>query len=305
MKSIYYSALARLRLIPERRAFSSARQIFSKVPIVRSIGRQTVSLGKKVFFRKDSNVWVSVEKGFAKGVQLRLNLLTESNYWLGRHEVEVQEILKRLAKPGRIFYDLGAHLGVFSLAFAKSTGSQGEVFAFEPDPENALRVKEHINRNNFTDRVKPVEAAVWSCPTAKIPFKQGAVRRTYGGVCTDGITPVLADGETVMVPAISLDSFIQEGHPPPDILKIDVEGGECEVLKGGEKLFSASKPILICEVHYEGTARWITDWLVTKGYFGRWRIPKELFPRLLVAEAAANSGARLSSGTPGRTDVYL
>jgi hypothetical protein len=68
-------------------------------------------------------------------------------------------------------------------------------------------------------------------------------------------------------------------------MKTDVKGGECEVLKGGERLFSEVKPTLVCEIHHEQAARWIAEWPVTKGYAAEWLIPRELFPRPVVGQA--------------------
>jgi hypothetical protein len=49
------------------------------------------------------------------------------------------------------------------------------------------------------------------------------------------------------VPTVTLD-WLTEHFPPPDIIKIDVEGGEVAALEGGAKLLSDRKPIVHCEV---------------------------------------------------------
>jgi FkbM family methyltransferase len=213
----------------------------------------------------------------------------EGSYWLGQHEVAVQELLERLCKLGSVFYDIGAHLGFFSFGVANCTGPKGKVFAFEPDPENCAGIKEIAIRNNLQSRVKVVEAAAWSYTSSGgVPFRRGS-SKAHGGVLADGIAPVLADGEMQLVSAISLDDFLRKGNPCADVVKIDVEGGECEVLKGAEELFSRSRPMLLCEVHHEKAAQWITKWLVPKGYVAEWRVPKELYPRLLLGHPAKSS----------------
>ena len=162
-------------------------------------------------------------------------------------------------------------------------GPEGKVFGFEPEPENSRRFRQMIVRNNLQDRVTLVDAAAWSHTSAEIPFERGGRQKTYGGVVADGVRPVLAEGEIRLVKAFSLDD--RQGHPAPDVIKIDVEGGECEVLKGARQIFSRAKPALICEVHHQEAAAWIAEWLAEISYLAEWHVPDELFPRLLFAEA--------------------
>lgn len=284
MKSAYYSALAQAKLVGRRDALKHLRRSLRRVPLVRSLLPGAKRWASNVLLPKTPE-WVRVESGLAQGIWLRLNLDVEGGYWIGTYEARVQNLLKSLCAPGSIFYDIGANLGFFSFAVASQIGSSGKVFSFEPEPENGLRFREITVRNNLQDRVELVEAAVWSyTSSAGIPFRRGGRYRTYGGVLADGAAPVLAQGETRLVSTISLDDFIRGGHPAPDVLKVDVEGGECEVLKGGEELFSRARPSLICEVHREGAAKWIADWLAVKEYVPVWDIPEELFPRLLLAQ---------------------
>lgn len=192
--------------------------------------------------------------------------------------------------PGSVFFDIGASLGFFSLAVANAIGPRGKVIAFEPEPGNCARLKEMALRNNLQARIVIVETAVWSRRAqAGVPFRRGGRQATYGGVVSDGVTPVLAEGEMLRVAAVSLDDFLRQGNPAPDVLKVDVEGGECEVLKGGEGLFSRVRPAFICEVHRAEAARWIACWLSAKEYVTRWQVPEELYPRLLFAQAADSS----------------
>jgi len=229
--------------------------------------------------------WFRIERGFAKGLWFRLNLPSEWSYWAGYHERAVQETLHRVCRPASVFYDVGAHLGYFSFAVANAVGPQGSVYAFEPDPENSVRCKETAIRNSLEDRVEIVRAAAWSYTASGVQFRRGKRGRARGGIEIEGVTPVLADdGDLTVVPAITLDNFVRQGYPAPGIIKIDVEGGECQVLQGSEELFARSRPVLICEVHRADAAQWIADWLSLKQYSASWRIPKESFPRLLIAE---------------------
>jgi FkbM family methyltransferase len=288
MMADYYSILARARLAMRSDTLSALRHFVGRVPFLRGVAHRA-KLGVRRILLPEEFGWVKVERGLAQGVWLHLKLWGEGSYWLGHHEVAVQELLKRLCKPGSVFYDIGSHLGFFSFGVANCIGANGRVFAFEPDPENCARLKAMVLRNNLQSRVKVVEAAAWSYTSSGgVPFRRGS-SKAHGGVLADGIAPVLADGEMHLVSSISLDDFLRMGNPCADVIKIDVEGAECEVLKGAEEVFSRSTPALLCEVHHEQAARWIEEWLLPKGYVAEWRVPKELYPRLLLGQPANSS----------------
>jgi len=275
----YYTSLARLKLALRSDSLADARNFLRKFPLTR--------WAAGVLIPDRSEVWVTVESGLAEGLQLRLNPTLEGNYWLGYHEPDLQETLRRVCRPGCVAYDVGAYIGFFSLAIARIAGPTGKVFAFEPDHGNCVRIQEHAMRNNLSSSIQVVEAAAWSYSSPRLPFKLGGIRASYGGLAADGVGPVLADGGTVYVPSISLDAFAEQGNPLPDILKIDVEGGECEVLKGASRVFSQARPALFCEVHRAESVEWITQWLAEKGYAAQWHVPDSLFPRLLIGKPQA------------------
>jgi FkbM family methyltransferase len=267
----------------------SFRRLLDKVPFSRRFTHRAAVFVRSAF--PEWRGWLKVERGFAKGLWFRLHLPAEWSYWLGYHEPVVQDILQRLCKPGSVFYDVGAHLGFFSFAVANAVGPEGKVYAFEPDPENCLRFKETAIRNKLERRVQLVEAAIWSYTAPGVPFRRGSRGTAQGGVASDGIVPVLANGALTSVPTVTLDHFVRQGNLVPAVIKIDVEGGECKVLEGSEEVFARSKPILICEVHRAEAAQWIADWLSVRGYAASWRIPEESFPRLLVVEALQDGHA--------------
>jgi FkbM family methyltransferase len=286
MKPLYYSGLARAGLIVRSDTLAPLRRFLESGRLFPGFTRKARSCAAKILLPKNYE-WVQVESGLAQGVWLHLNLREEAAYWLGNYEARVQGVLEKLCRPGSIFYDIGANLGFFSFAVARCVGPNGKVIAFEPEQDNCLRFREMVLRNCLQGHVSLLEAAVWSYSSpAGLPFKRGRRPRAQGGVLADGMSPVLAEGEIVKVPALSLDDFLGSGHPVPDVLKIDVEGGECEVLKGAANLLCRKRPAVICEVHREQAVEWLLDWLPRKGYVASWSVPEELYPRLLVAQAA-------------------
>jgi hypothetical protein len=94
------------------------------------------------------------------------------------------------------------------------------------------------------------------------------------------------------VPAITLDGFIARGAPCPKLIKIDVEGGEYEVLLGAVQLFSNYRPLLIAEVHHDLAFEEMGRWLEEHQYCAAWN--HSTGPRQLRAWPAEYDGAAWS-----------
>jgi FkbM family methyltransferase len=208
----------------------------------------------------DEKVWAQVETGPAKGLWLKLNPRTGQTYLRGEAEPVVQQVLAEHLRPGMVFYDLGANIGLFSLVAARIVGPTGKVFSFEPDPEVAARLRSNIVRNGFSN-VTVVEAGLWSS-SGKVSFvKADASSPDHG-------TGRFVSAENVAgVPTrcVSLDDFVASA-PPPDVIKCDVEGAEVEALKGAAKLLEEHHPWLLCEIHSESNDKGSRSILSRLGY---------------------------------------
>jgi FkbM family methyltransferase len=236
--------------------------------------------------------WLQVQTGLSQGMWMRLTLPDEARYWRGEHDLDVQRALEAAVHGGSVVYDIGAHLGFFALGAAQVAGQSGRVVAFDGDPDNAVRLRENALYNHLEGRFEVVHAAVWSSSAGDgIPFRRGIEPRAQGGVESDGHRPILGSADLITVPVITLDEFIARGAPPPDVIKIDVEGGEAEVLRGGARLFATKRPIIIAEVHHDLVAAKIRPWLVEKRYCENWNLPEGTYPRQLFAWPEEFDGA--------------
>jgi FkbM family methyltransferase len=232
----------------------------------------------------ERRVWLQVQKGLSQGLWMQLDLPDEARYWRGEHDLEVERALWTVVYPGAVIYDVGAHLGYFALGAARLVGKCGRVVAFDGDPDNVVRLREHMLKNNLAGRLELVHAAVWSKTASDgISFRRASEPRSQGGVEADECRPVLANGELITVPAITLDDFIAGSGPLPNIVKIDVEGGEAEVLRGAARLFADHRPLVITEVHQIHTAEQIGRWLDEYRYCAKWNVGNEPYPRQLFA----------------------
>jgi len=241
---------------------------------------------------------------------MQICLPDEASLWRGEHEPDVQNAISGVVRPGAVFYDVGAHVGTMTLGTARLVGDAGRVIAFDGDPENIERLRLNRERNGFQARIRIVHGVVWSrTVTDGISFRRGTRARSHGGVEADGNRPVLGSGELITVPAITLDDFIAAGAPSPQLIKIDVEGGEYEVLRGGDRLFAVQRPLIIVEVHHHLAADLITAWLGEHQYCGNWKIPVESFPRRLFAWPTEQDGeawirARLDQNQVQKTRAW-
>jgi FkbM family methyltransferase len=169
---------------------------------------------------------------------------TSFAFLLGTWGPDEQKLFATHLHPGGVVYDLGAHIGFFSLLAARLVGPTGRIVAFEPSPPNAAQLERNIGLNGFTN-ITLVEAAVSS---------QGGVAqldptddRVAARLVWNGEPP--RDG-LVSVRTISIDDWRSEtGFPHPGLMKIDVEGAEIAALKGAHEVIRASRPVLLVEVH--------------------------------------------------------
>jgi FkbM family methyltransferase len=242
--------------------------------------------------------WVRVKSGLSGGLLMRLRFPEEAGVWLGEHEPEVQGAILSAVRPGWTIFDVGAYIGTFSLGVARLVGESGQVVAFDGDPANVERLREHAAANHMDDFVQIVHAAVWSSGGGKtIPFRRGKTMRSQGGVESGGNHPILGTGELITVPVISLDEFVASGSRAPDLIKIDVEGGEMEVLRGGAKLFAAKRPLIIAEIHTTRARDEIRLWMASNGYSVAETVLADPVPlRLLAWPRESDPGPWMRSG---------
>lgn len=238
----------------------------------------------------DTQVWVQVQSGLSQGMWMRLHLPREARLWRGEHEVSVQGAILTAVRPGAVVYDIGAHAGSLALGTARLVGPRGRVVAFEADPRNVENLRENGLRNRLAESLQIGPYAVWSYSATDISFRRGGTQRAHGGVESDGQLPVLGSGEMIHIAAVTLDDFIANGGPAPQLIKIDVEGGEYEVLRGGANLFTTRRPLIIAEIHHSQAAGQIGAWLTEHRYSARWIIPTESFPRCLFAWPEEHDG---------------
>lgn len=139
--------------------------------------------------------------------------------WLGSYEIEKQRLIMEEVHPGEVVYDLGAHVGYFTVIFARLVGEAGEVHAFEPFAESFLYLEQHVRLNRFRNVVLNPAGVGAESGTAwfKNSGSSAMVRRAEVG---EHEVPIVG----------LLDYVLRQGHRPPDFIKMDIEGEESHLV---------------------------------------------------------------------------
>lgn len=190
---------------------------------------------------------MKIAGGILRGSQILLDMQSEKDYWLGTYEVDLQAAFQKFCEPGMVVYDIGANIGYISLMAAKLVGKDGRVFAFEPLPANCERFRKNVALNGLQAVISLQQAAVIDRP-GKITFmvhRSGAMGKAQGSLGRDEEYM-----DRIEVDAIGLDDFIfHDRNPKPDLIKMDIEGGETLAVDGMQRTLHEARPTILIEIH--------------------------------------------------------
>jgi FkbM family methyltransferase len=140
---------------------------------------------------------------------------------------------KYALKPGDRVLDIGAHRGFFASWALDHVGEKGWVTCFEPEPDNYKLLSDWAHEH---ENVIAYNMALWSEP--------GKKRLYLSHSCAEHTLIGAANRQYVDVVVSTIDSNVLRA----DFMKIDVEGAELEVLKGGYALLDRSRPHIAIEL---------------------------------------------------------
>ncbi len=162
----------------------------------------------------------------------------------GFFEFYETSIVRKLVRPGNTFVDIGANIGWFTLLACSLVGPGGHVLSFEPAQAAFRSLKHNLSMNNFQQATVFNEA---------LGAQRGTAFLYAHETGEPGSNSMFAATERAPFETISVrngDETLEEvGITHIDFCKIDVEGAECEVLKG------LSKTALMIECNAEALGR--------------------------------------------------
>jgi FkbM family methyltransferase len=168
-----------------------------------------------------------------------------------------------------VVMDVGANIGLVSLDMLAAVPG-ARIFAFEPGPHQCQLFRTTIRENGLEQRIELSEVALGD-REGSATFAVHATEHASG----DGFFDTGRAGatRTIEVGVRTVDGWwIDAGRPAVRLLKIDTEGAELMVLRGGEGMIAHCRPLLFLEINavnlrpYPYDASDILDWLQSHGY---------------------------------------
>jgi len=165
-----------------------------------------------------------------------------------------KRIYLSFVQPGDIVVDVGANFGGHTIIFSHLVGKKGRVIAFEPVPESFDALQENVHRRARFSNISIFQLAVGNPlspnDTALIMVPGDDFYQASLAIQTAGSWELEPDIREYSCSITSLDTDITvQRLPRVDFVKIDVEGGELNVLKGAARTLSRHRPLLYCEVY--------------------------------------------------------
>lgn len=211
---------------------------------------------------------------------LRLNLFEDSLIcrfiYDGFEELEINFMLN-LLKPGDIFIDIGANIGMFSTLASKEVGSSGKVVSFEPFPETFSRLSQNIKLNDLENV---------DLRNIGLSYKPDNLMFYYSDNGFDAWNSFAPSNDfklkkSINIRVSTLDSELNDlDKTKIKFIKIDVEGWEKFVIQGGQRFFREYSPVVmvefseqnclnagyfVCEIFYEMEKLGYTWYRIEKG----------------------------------------
>jgi len=148
-----------------------------------------------------------------------------------------------LCRSGMTLFDIGAHFGLFTLAALEWGGDGATVVAVDPSAPALEVFDENMRLAGAGTRVARHCAAIGAEPGEMSLLTGGA------GGWHMMVTPDAPRQDAVTVPLLTLDGLAERSGLTPTHVKIDVEGQEDAVLRGGEQLLRRAAPLVFLELH--------------------------------------------------------
>lgn len=185
---------------------------------------------------------VTFELGGVGRVTLDLQIEMQQHvYWAGlsRDDAAIVRLARALLPRDGVFIDVGANVGLHTLAIAHHVSEGGAVVAFEPHPVNHRLLVHNLEQNCLRHVVAE------NCGLAEAAATLTGTARADGGNWS-----LASRGDYQFeVRLVRLDDYLCD-HPLPrlDLMKIDVEGAEVRVLRGARQTIERFRPLIVFEV---------------------------------------------------------
>ncbi len=148
-----------------------------------------------------------------------------------------------------VIYDIGANVGIYALTLATDWPGR-QIIAFEPAPRTADHLSVNVALNGLAEQIAIRQLALGE-RRSEAPFYLSTYPELSGFDRESATRWGATVAESVRVPVQTLDA-VAESEPPPDVIKLDVEGAAPRVLAGGRETLTEVGPTVYIETHEEG-----------------------------------------------------
>jgi FkbM family methyltransferase len=161
-------------------------------------------------------------------------------------EKQERELFCSAIRPESLVLDVGANIGIYTLLAAKRGAY---VIAIEPDPNNVIALRRHIELNGFADSVTVLEMAATD---------RSQLLTLYRYPENSGGSTLFGKGEGIVVEGRTIDSL---DLPPVEVCKMDIEGAEVLALRGAKDTLARSpnlKLLIECYRQHSNTQQMLS-----------------------------------------------
>lgn len=210
----------------------------------------------------DSTFVHQVSAGPAKGVRFLITMPEDKGIWTGTYESDFALLVAQSVRPGMVAFDIGGWHGFF----AGVMGANGArcVHIFEPLPTNIERLEKMIELN------PQLPMTLHRCALGETRGETELLIMPETSMAKLAASPFRKDsahGASRKVRLETIDGLVDRGEaPPPDIIKMDIEGAELMALRGAVDILRRHKPLLLAEFHSRSLYLQCSEMLRSEGY---------------------------------------
>lgn len=167
-------------------------------------------------------------------------------------------VLRKMDRDKTVIFDIGANVGDVSL-YLLHYFPRATVFAFEPCTATYGRLVANVDKAEFRERFRPFRLGFYDVETEgtlQVTSAHGANSLISASEEYRTANPHVTAVATEQIPLMRLDDFVaREGIAHIDLLKLDVEGVEQQVLRGGAETFADKVDTVVMEVSFVRSGR--------------------------------------------------
>lgn len=181
--------------------------------------------------------------------KLFIKFWSHKGYWFFGKNRDNQEInlIKKLINAKECIIEVGAHIGYLTQIFENLVGDNGIVYAIEPTPDSRKFLQKNVSEKTkilpivVSDQKKLVDFFIEDFGGFTNSIDYDFVYRTNQSNIQKLNKPITK----IQVPSDTIDNICSENNIKPNFIKIDVEGAELSVLKGGEEVLPKLKALMV------------------------------------------------------------